>query len=59
MDNDEYGKRMMRVVCGECGDRHTVDEVKFLNIEEDFQGRDLMTFECLATSTVQKSYVLG
>lgn len=36
---------VIRVYCERCG---WVDEagVKFLNIEEDIQGRDVMTFVC-------------
>ena len=57
--DDIYGQRVMKVYCFECSDHHTTEEVKFLNIEEDFQGRDLMTFECLETHTEQKSNVYG
>jgi hypothetical protein len=59
MDDEIYGKRVMKVYCFECSDLHTTEEVKFLNIEEDFQGRDLMTFECPETNTEQKSNVYG
>jgi hypothetical protein len=59
MDNDEYGKRIMKVFCSECNEFHNAEDVKFLNIEEDYAGRDLMTFECLITNTEQKSYAVG
>lgn len=34
------------VSCEICGQVHRADRVKFLNIEEDFYGRDVMYFEC-------------
>jgi hypothetical protein len=59
MDNEIYGERVMKVFCGECNEFHRTEEVKFLNIEEDYKGRDYMTFECHLTNTEQKAYVLG
>lgn len=60
MNDDEiYGNRVMKVYCSECGELHTMEEVNFLNIEEDFQGRDLMSFVCNYTNTTQKSNVFG
>jgi hypothetical protein len=50
---------LMRVFCRECDEFHDAEEVKFLNIEEDFMGRDYMTFECHLTNTEQKSHVFG
>ena len=42
MDNQRQS-----VVILECNqDRVSTEEVGFLNIEEDFYGRDLMTFTC-------------
>jgi hypothetical protein len=35
------------VQCPFCNENHDIAKVKFLNIEEDIQGRDLVTFECL------------
>ena len=29
-----------------CGHEHNTDVVKFLNVEEDIQGRDVVTFTC-------------
>jgi hypothetical protein len=57
MDDEIYGERRMTVFCSDCSEHHYTDSVKFLNIEEDFCGRDLMTFECYDTHTVQKSNV--
>ena len=50
---------LMRVFCKECDEFHDAEEVKFLNIEEDFMGRYYMTFECQFANTEQKSHVVG
>lgn len=47
------------VRCTKCGQEHQVKDVEFLNIEEDIQGRDLMTYTCPVTGEVAKAYVLG
>ena len=39
----------MTVRCMACGEWHYTDEVEFLNVEEDMQGRDNMTFVCPET----------
>jgi hypothetical protein len=52
-------RRPMRVMCSACQEFHQVKDVKFIDIQEDYAGRDLMTFECSVTSTQQKAYVLG
>ena len=39
-------KIKFKVYCEWCHDWHRTDEVEFLNIEEDIQGRDVMHFEC-------------
>lgn len=36
-----------------------VEDVKFLNIEEDVQGRDVMTFECPKCGESHKSLVFA
>ena len=36
-----------------------VEDVKFLNIEEDVQGRDVMTFECPNCGESHKSLVFA
>lgn len=36
-----------------------VEDVKFLNIEEDVQGRDVMTFECPICGESHKSLVFN
>ena len=45
------------VICPECSEEHTTIEVKFLNVEEDIVGRDVMTFLCPVTQTPAKSPV--
>ncbi len=50
------------VICQECSETHDTENVKFLNIEENEQGKDLMTYECPITkqptrSLVYKDYV--
>lgn len=45
------------VRCPKCGWVKT-DKVKFLNIEEDFEGRDVMTFECPQCKSEGKSVVV-
>jgi len=48
----------MKVYCHACADYHrSEDEVETLNIEEDFHGRDVLTFKCLTTDTEQSSLV--
>ena len=45
------------VVCTECSEEHDTETVKFLNIEEDIQGRDIMYFECPVTNLEARSLV--
>ena len=45
------------VLCSACDDNHYSDEVMVENIEEDFQGRDVVTFRCQASNTIQESLV--
>jgi len=39
-------ERKITLLCPECGIRNEEDIVEFLNIEEDMQGRDVLTFKC-------------
>lgn len=50
---------MPYVQCKECNDTHKPAEVEFVNIEEDPQGWDLLTFICPVTNVETKAYVLG
>lgn len=45
------------VLCSACDDNHYSDEVMVENIEEDIQGRDVVTFRCQASNTIQESLV--
>mgnify|MGYP003132491330 CR=1 FL=1 len=46
----------IKVSCNDC--KRSTDEstVEFVNIEEDIQGRDVLTFVCPYCNTTQKSY---
>lgn len=50
---------MVKVRCKTCD--KWIDEiyVEFLNVEEDFSGRDLLTFVCPKCKTKQKSIRVG
>ena len=49
----------MKVNCSECGETHyTEDNIETVNIEEDIQGFDLLTYICPVTQKQTKSYVL-
>jgi hypothetical protein len=45
------------VICSECSEEHLTTEVKFLNVEEDMQGRDVMYYVCPITNTETSSLV--
>ena len=45
------------VICTECSEEHDTESVKFLNVEEDIQGRDIMYFECPVTNLEARSLV--
>ena len=49
----------MKVYCLKCHERKDVEKVKTIDIEEDMQGVDVLTFECLDCHTVQKSRIYG
>lgn len=50
---------MATVRCTQCGEEHEVEDVTFVNIEEDPQGWDLLTYICPETKKETKGYVLG
>lgn len=50
---------MIKVHCKGCPQWLDEKEVKFIDIEEDFQGHDVLTFECPHCKTVQKSKRFG
>jgi hypothetical protein len=45
------------IKCAECQNQHLVDEVEFLDVEEDYIGRDIMHFVCPETKMYSKSLV--
>ena len=49
----------MQVKCPECNESHDPADVEFVNIEEDSQGRDLLTFVCPNTGKETKALVTG
>ena len=51
------GMHNFYVRCAECQKRHLVDEVEFLDVEEDYIGRDIMHFVCPETLIESKSLV--
>ncbi len=50
-------KHKFYVRCAECQEQHYVDEVEFLDVEEDYMGRDIMHFVCSETREESKSLV--
>ncbi len=52
-------EKEIRVYCKKC--KKWIDEstAEHLNIEEDIQGRDLLTFKCPECATEQKSFRVG
>lgn len=46
-----------KVHCSNCPSWVNVSDVKFLNIEEDIQRVDVMTFECPKCKSTQKSRI--
>ena len=46
----------MYVECS-CGNHHYGDNLETLNIEENFEGRDVLTFKCPVTGYTEKSLV--
>lgn len=52
-------KKTIRVYCGKCQEFVDEERTEFINIEEDFQGRDLLTFICPDCNTQQRAYRVG
>lgn len=50
-----YGLRRVEVYCARCCQWSDEHDVQFENVEEDFQGRDLVEFICPHCHTHQKS----
>jgi hypothetical protein len=47
----------MYVQCKECGEQHQSEEVESIDIREDFEGRDVITFICPVTGKPTESLV--
>jgi len=45
------------VVCTECSEEHSTEDIEFSNVEEDIQGRDIMHFICPVTKLEARSLV--
>jgi hypothetical protein len=45
------------VHCAECQNKHSVEDVEFFDVEEDYVGRDIMFFVCPETQNESKSLV--
>lgn len=53
-------KKMPFIVhCAACDETHRVSDVEFQNVEEDWQGEDVMFFRCRESNTNQQSKVYG
>ena len=55
----EFFEKKYNVVCTECSEKHFVEDIKVVNVEEDIQGLDVCYFECPVTKQVVKSFVFG
>jgi hypothetical protein len=56
-ESEAIMERQFIVICKECSEEHITNEIEFLNIEEDIQGRDIMHFVCPITKQDTKSPV--
>lgn len=45
------------VTCPECKKVHCIQGLEWVDIEEDMQGKDLLTFDCPACKKRVKAYV--
>tara|TARA_B100001013_G_C24461479_1_gene383736 strand:+ start:431 stop:622 length:192 start_codon:yes stop_codon:yes gene_type:complete len=54
LDDNTYVR--IEVYCTECKEWMNEADTGFENIEEDFEGRDRLTFECFQCNTIQKSW---
>jgi len=58
-ESDWYGERVIRVHLPCNWDLVAESNVEILNIEEDIQGRDVLTFTCPACGQAHKSWRIG
>ena len=52
-------KRTIYVRCHKCDDWIDEEKVDFIDIEEDFQGRDVLTFKCPICKVTARSLRRG
>lgn len=52
-------RKVIKVYCSNCKEWYSEKKVEFLNIEEDFQGADVLTFKCHVCGEHQKSRRYG
>ena len=58
MESEAYSSRIIRVYCSDCKANRDEATVEFIDISEDPQGRDMMTFKCVCGSK-QRSLRFG
>lgn len=58
-DSSTYAERAIYVTCPRCHTRHDERAVEFVDISEDIQGRDLLTFVCPTCYETVRSYRIG
>jgi len=51
-------QQVFHVQCPRCG-THEPSHVEFVNVEEDIQGRDIMTYRCPVSNEVYSSPVVA
>ena len=58
---DDYYKYVptLKVYCDGCKDFHSSDEIISENIESDYMGRDVVTFECKTDRKIHKGIVVS
>jgi len=54
-----FAPRPIYVTCSECNEQFDEDTVEFKGIEEDFFGRDVLTFKCPKCEKIVKSLRRG
>jgi predicted RNA-binding Zn-ribbon protein involved in translation (DUF1610 family) len=54
-----HKQQKVRVRCGPCNEWIDEQETEFINIEEDIQGADMLTFKCPICGNVSKSRRYG
>ena len=56
---DDWEMPPVRVYCKGCREWMNEDHTEFINIEEDFQGFDKLTFRCPQCGEISKSFRKG